>query len=229
MKYQGVFVDNLRGSAGALTGSRNRYGNYFRSKTVPVNPATPAQELVRNIHRTLVDAWTTILTEEQLNDWGVYAFNTQIPDSQGGFTTLTGQAMYIRCNLPRVYAGLDRIDDGPAVFNLGSYTAPTINSFDAGNQQVDINFTPADVWANTDGAGLLIYASRPQNPTVNFFKGPYRLAAVVLGDGAVAPTSPVTVDCPFAFEAGQVLHFKVNATQGDGRYNLPFRFRGPVP
>ncbi len=223
MKWKSGLVTDLSGSFGGLTASRNRGGNYFRARVVPVNPATPFQMAVRGFVATLTSAWLGVLTAGQRDSWNVYALNVQIPDTMGDPRNVSGIAMYVRSNVPRLQAGLPRVDQGPAVFNLGPFTNPGFETFVAATNTFDVTFTDTDAWANEDDSAMIILASRPQNPSVNFFKGPYRFAGLVAGATALPPTSPETISAPFNIEVGQRIFVQARVSRADGRLALPFR------
>jgi hypothetical protein len=135
-------------------------------------------------------------------------------------------AMYVRSNVSRIQAGLPRVDSAPAILDLGEFTAPTIDAVDATAEDADIGFEATDAWVDEDDSAMLVYASRGQNPTINFFKGPYRFAAAILGDSVTPPTSPATIALPFAVVATQRVFFRFSVTRADGRLSGSFRIRG---
>lgn len=70
---------------------------------------------------------------------------------------------------------------------------------------------------------MLIQVSRPMNASINFFKGPYRIAGKVQGDSVAPPVSPEAVAAPFAFVAGQQLALEIKVSRADGRLSAKFR------
>ena len=64
---------------------------------------------------------------------------------------------------------------------------------------------------------MFLYVSRPQNPGINFFKGPYRFAGQILGNSTTPPTSPFAVSVPFPIVTGQKLFARLNVSRADGR------------
>jgi hypothetical protein len=114
------------------------------------------------------------------------------------------------------------VDDGPTDFTLGGFTNPSFG-IDATADEVDVTFTNTDAWANEDDSFALVYASRPQNASIDFFKGPYRFAGVIAGDLAVPPTSPAAIALPFATVAGQKVFLKLSVSRADGRLSQTFR------
>lgn len=208
------------GSVGGLTLSRNRGGMYFRARAVPTNPNTPEQQAVRNAMSFLAAYWRNTLSEVNRIGWATYAANTAMVNKLGAQVFLTGQQQFIRSNVPRLQnAGLtvnSLITVAPTNYNLGNLTPCTISNVDASDGDFEVNYTNTDDWATVIGSGLLVYASRPQDPTINFFRGPYRLCGEVAGD-TTPPTSPATIDLPFAVTAGQKVFFRLHASRLDGR------------
>ncbi|MBD3309518.1 hypothetical protein GF348_24275 [candidate division KSB3 bacterium] len=227
MKFKSNIVTQVSGSIGGLVGSHNQGGMYFRARSVPTNPQTAFQVAVRNAVTLLATAWQDTLTAAQREAWDTYAANVPLIDRLGEARNTTGIAHYVRSNVPRLQAGLARVDDGPTVFALPSFTEVTFAPA-AATDDFDVSFDNTDAWANEDDAALLLYASRPQSATINFFKGPYRYAGRIDGDGSTAPTSPETIDSPFALTADLKQFYKAVLTRADGRLSSPFRGSGVV-
>lgn len=202
------------GSLNGLVGSHNKGGMYLRQRSTPTNPATSFQQAVRNSVRDLTSRWNSTLTQAQRTSWYTYAANVALINRLGEAKNIPGLSMYTRCNVPRLQAGRTRIDDAPTNFSLGTFTDPTF-AVVAATGIVTITFTNTDSWASTGGA-LLVWASRPQQPTIVFFKGPFRFLNSING-AAVPPTSPATATSPFTIGVGNRLFFRVRATQPDGR------------
>ena len=223
MKIQSPIIASGSGSIAGLTMSHNRGGMYLRARAVPTNPGTTEQQAIRSSLAALVGHWTTTLTPIQRDDWTTYADNTPVLDTLGASMILTGQQMYIRGNTVRVQQGVARADDAPVIFDVGSFTAPVVGAANAGANTLSVSFTDTDEWANEDGSIMVFYTGRPQNASVNYFKGPYRQAFFIAGDGITPPTSPAIIPAAFAFSVGQKVFVKVNVTRVDGRYSGAFR------
>lgn len=219
MKYISALMTKASGSIRGITASRNRGGTYFRGRTSPVNPATAAQQVVRNALTSLVGFWTTVLTSTQRTNWKTYADNTPSTDSLGNSVVLTGQNMYIRSNTPRIQASLPTIANAPTTYDLGSFTMPTL-TLTAGAGTATLAYAGADAWA-TEGttSAMLVYTSPPQNPSINFYKGPYKYAGKITGTaGSATLTLPVS-----AGASGSKTFFQVTVTRSDGRLSSPLR------
>lgn len=223
MKFKPLIGTDLSGSVGGITASHNRGGAYFRNRSIPVNPNTAFQQVVRGFMSALTSLWLNTLTQILRDTWDLYAENVLIPDALGEDRNVGGLGMYVRSNLPRLQGALPRVDTAPAIFNLGDYTAPTITSVTAATSVMLLAFTDTDAWANEDDAAMNVYTSRAQNPSVNFFKGPYRFAGQILGDGITPPTSPASITLAFPVVAAQKVFVRVNVTRSDGRLGSTFR------
>lgn len=222
MLFKSALVTQVSGSIGGMTGSHNAGGMYFRARAIPVNPATAPQVAVRNLVAGLANQWGTGLTQAQRDAWTVYATNVPLINPLGDQIFVTGLNMYTRGNVARQQGTLARVDTAPTLFNTGDFTNPSV-AFDATADEVDVTFTNTDAWANEDLAAMLVYASRPQSPTINFFKGPYQFAGEILGNSTTAPTSPAALAAPFVAVAGQKIFIRIVVVRADGRTSFAFR------
>lgn len=225
MKFKSQVYTQASGSIGGITYARNAAGMYTRARSMPVNPNSAFQQAVRSLFAVVGNAWQTILTTAQRNAWETYANNVPVVDSLGDPLKLSGVAMFTRCNVARLQAGLDRVDPGPTTFAAGPADPTLAGSASEATQQLTLTFDDTLPWCDLDGAGLLVYVSRPTASTINYFKGPYRFADSVDGDSVTPPSSTVAIAAPFAFVAGQVLHVRCVITGADGRIGPDFLFR----
>jgi len=222
MKFISQIVTAGSGSIRGCTFSRNRSGAYIRGRVIPVNPTSAQQNIVRAALATLVARWTGTLTVAQRTAWDTWAFNTPQTDALGQSITITGQNAYIKMNAPRIQVGLSIIDTAPVVFAGAVLTPPAIVSATAATDVLSISFTNTALWATLVGGSLLVYVSRPQNPSVLFFKGPYRFMGRING-AATPPTSPLPITSTFPFEVGQRVHAFFRAVQSEARISSPQR------
>lgn len=223
MKFKGILIGEASGSVGSNTFSHNRGGQYVRQRAVPTDPASVFQIAIRGFVAALTSGWNSTLTPAQRAAWDIYALNVLLPDTLGEPRNVGGLGMYTRSNVPRLQAGLPRVDDGPTIFNLGTFTNPTFDTFVAAVETYNVNFDNTDAWANEDDAAMLLFSSRPQNPTINFFKGPYRADAAILGNLAGPPASPVVTLAAFPFAVGNRVFVYMRISRADGRLSAQFR------
>lgn len=225
MKIRSPIIASGGGSLAGMTLSRNRGGLYLRGRSNPVNPSSGAQVEIRTYFGNLSTRWQS-LTDAQREAWTTYAQNVTVKNSLGEDITLTGHQMYIRNNTARLLAGFNEVDDGPTEFS-SDVLSPVSISADGPGDQFSVTFEETDDWVDEDDAGLLVYGSRQQAPTINYFKGPYRFAGVIEGDSVTAPTSPQVLDSIFELDGGNSVFCRVQSVRADGRVS-PVQFIGPI-
>jgi hypothetical protein len=223
MLFKSPTITQASGSVGGATYSHNRGGLYIRSRTVPVNPNTAPQQTVRTQLANLTNRWANTLTAVQRDSWNTYALNTPLVGPLGDPRNVGGIGMYIRGNVPRAIAGLPLVDNGPTIFDTGGFTPVTAPTATDTGDLLGFAFTNTDDWAGEDDSAMLVYGSRPQNPAVNYFTGPYQYAGKVDGDAITPPTSPASITNPFAFGVGQREFFRVVVSRADGRLSTTQR------
>jgi hypothetical protein len=216
-------VASISGSIGGITYSRNRGGPYMRNRSVPVNPNSIYQQAVRGFLSSLTVAWSQTLTLAQRQAWDAYAEAVPLSGPLGDPRNVGGLGMFIRCNVPRLQAGLSQVNDGPVIHTLAALTNPSLEAAGSAADTLDVGFTNTDAWANDDDGALLVYGAEGKMKTINFFKGPYRYAGKVPGNSTTPPTSPATLTNPFPLAAGQRAFIRCVAIEGDGRVSADFR------
>ncbi len=222
MKFSSTIYAAVSGSIGGITYAHNQGGMYARARAVPTNPNTAQQQVMRNAMGNLTTAWLTVLTAAQRTGWSTFAANVPVLDALGQSRTIPPLSWYVKANSLRLQVGLTRIDAPPVIFELATMTLPVPTIVAAGTT-VSVAFTNTDGWAGEVGGALLVYASRPQNATKNFFAGPYRFAGRVNGAGT-PPTSPAVITLPFTIgPTGSRMMFKFIALRADGRPSAVFR------
>lgn len=220
--FKSALLTQASGSIGGMTLSHNNAGLYIRARTIPVNPNSAAQILVRAAFSGLVNRWTDTLFQVQRNGWETYAANVPLTGPLGDPIFVSGQNMYVRSNTPRVMILASTIDGAPSIFNTGALSLVGVTSALASTQTVTFSITIGDLW-NVAGGHLIVQQSRPQNPSINFFNGPYRFMNSFEGTQGANPAGPAV----FPFVAGQALFFRVRASFPDGRLTAS-QFIGPV-
>jgi len=216
-------VVELRGSIGGTVFSRTRSGAIARARSIPVDPGSALQVAVRAIMGQVRDYYFNTLTDAQRAAWTQYANNVDYTNRLGETINLTGYNMFCRSNIPRVQAGLSIIADGPTNFTLAEQDGTVAVTTTAASKEVSVAFDDTLDWLDETGAALLVYESAPQNPTVNYFKGPYRYLGKVDGDDSTAPTTPQTFTSAFEMAAGQKQFYQFRILRADGRLSEPFR------
>lgn len=224
--FKSQVLTQASGSVGGMTYTRTSSGMTLRARSMPVNPSTSRQQVVRNAMSELTTAWVETLTEPQRIGWADYARNVSVRNKLGDAIHLSGISMYIRCNTPRLqvreYApseGIGRLDNAPTIFDTGEPLIAGVVS-----QGALTPFTVELGWSNPAGAVgdvVVVYVSKPQNQSVNFFRGPYQYNALALLD---IETAVDLIPNP-TWIAGQVIHVRARILYADGRLSPATEYR----
>ena len=221
VKYGGGIIQ-MSGSIAGNTHARNRFGNYVRARTKPINPNTANQVRIRTALATLTALWSQILTANQRTAWNLYAASVSMKNALGEAVNLTGFNHFIRSNTTRMAHYGRYFADGPTVFELPEKdpTVAVIVSEATGN--CTLTFDDTMEWVDEDDAALIIWDGRPQNKQRNFFGGPYLGISDKGGDSVAPKTSPEYFENHWAVAEGQRCWWKFRIRRADGRLSEPF-------
>lgn len=175
MKYLG---DPSSGSQAGTTASRNRYGQYKRTRATPVNPNTTAQGLVRARLSANSAAWRA-LTDAQRAGWTDLGLSMVRSDALGQSYNLTGAQAYASVNNSKTQAGDATVAAAPALVTPSTILTATITTTGG---VLSIAYTPTPMPASTR---LLVFAS-PQRSAGRSYESDYRFILVT----AAAAASP---------------------------------------
>lgn len=221
MKYTSTIIAAGSGSIGGCTYSHNSYGQYIRRRAVPVFPGSTAQLVITGALAQLLTQWRTLTALVQ-DGWNSYALTVPKTDANGNTYFMTGQAMFVGCNIPRIQTSTTVVTAAPALSGESFMTAANPTSLTASTRVLIETFNNADLWATAVGGKLLVYTSRPKGTNINYFKGPFRLAGTVVGAGT-PPTSPQNITTPFTLSAGQKVFVRTRAFNADGRLSNSYQ------
>lgn len=87
----------MSGSRAGITASRNRGGQYFRTRATPTQPRTDSQVSVRENFGVLSQGWKTLSAAQQ-DAWRTWGENHPRTDSLGQSIKLTGLQAYVGVN-----------------------------------------------------------------------------------------------------------------------------------
>lgn len=175
------------GSQAGITSSRNRFGQYRRTRATPVNPSSSKQGAVRARLAANAAAWRG-LTGAQRAGWNDLGNSMTRTDSLGQTVTLTGAQAYASVNNNNVAAGNAVVADAPALTTPSANLTVTI-TLTAAAFSVAYTATPLPA-----GARLFTYVSL-QRSAGRSFESDFRLLQV----SAAAAASPA--DCFAAYVA----------------------------
>jgi len=222
VKFGGGVVQ-MSGSIAGDTFARNRYGNYVRSRTKPVNPNTSAQNQIRTIFSDLTTRWAQTLTANQRAAWNLYGSNVNMKNRLGETVNLTGFNHYLRSNTYRIYGDRPIVDDGPVVFELPEKDNSIAITGSEATGHISLTFDDTLDWCAEEGSLVILRNGVPQNAQRNFFAGPYHAYGRMVGDAVTPPTSPLDADYWYPIAAGQKIWIELRISRADGRLSEPFR------
>lgn len=153
----------------------------MRNRVTPVNPASDRQGAVRSGFGGWSAAYRA-LTDSQRTAWAVLGSQFTRVDSLGQTYSLTGLQAYVSANQNLLTLGQAAIDDAPALAIPG----------DSLLSGILVDTSPTDVFtvnapAPASGLNLLIEATKPVSPGINFMpRGQYKFIKFET-DGDVSP------------------------------------------
>lgn len=213
---------NASGSLGSSTFSHNRFGQYIRQRTKPVNPQSVRQTAMRASLAALTAYWSQTLTAANRGAWDAYAAAVSWKNRLGETIKLTGFNHFIRSNAQLLAIGETPISAGPTTLELPEQDPSFAIAASEATQLLAITFDDTEEWCDEDGGYLLIYGGTPQTPQRNFFAGPWRYAGNVAGDSVAPPTTGETVATPFVLTEAQKVWCYARILRADGRLSNPF-------
>lgn len=223
VKY-GLGIVQMSGSIAGDVHARNRFGNYKRARTKPVNPRSDRQSVARVAMMFLSEAWhESEMDDTKRGAWRVYADAINWNNKLGELVHLSGFNHFIRSNASRMAADLALVYDGPVDPTLPQPDDGFTIAGTADDQKIAVTFNGTDAWDDEDDAGMIIHMGEPQLASRNFFNGPWRFADSIDGDSITPPTSPVEIDAPFTLTTGQRFWCKALISRADGRLTNAFR------
>lgn len=178
------------GSQANTTSSRNRFGQYTRNRSTPVNPKSGAQGIVRARMALNSAAWRA-LTAAQRAGWGSLGNMMVRTDSLGQSYTLQGNQAYASVNNNRLLCGLAPVADAPA-FSTPIALATVILTLTAAAFSVAFTATPIPA------ATYLVLLAGPQRSAGRAYEGDFRF--IVLSTAAQA--SPLVATAAYTAKFG---------------------------
>lgn len=178
------------GSMAGTTSSRNRFGQYRRTRATPVNPNSTAQGLVRARMSTNAAAWRS-LTSAQRAGFASLGDMMSRNDALGQSYTLNGFQAYCSVNNIRDLQGLAAVSDAPALQTPATVITATL-TLTAIAFSVAYTVTPL-------GADemLLVFASQ-QRSAGRSFEGDFRF----IQKTAAAAASPANILAAYTAKFG---------------------------
>lgn len=177
VKY-GAIVGQVSGSIGASTHGHNRFGNYIRQRSIPVQPDSGTQLARRATMAAQSSAWGS-LTAAQRKAWSVWAENNPIVDTLGDKRILSGHMAYVACNA-RLRQIAVATSDSPPIIPMPVALVSLTTAASQATQVVTITFSASPVPANH---ALWITACKTPTASINYVKNLLRFVQCTAAAG----------------------------------------------
>lgn len=214
-----AMLSNISGKLNGSVFAHNRGGAYVRNRSIPVNPNTVRQQDVRNIFSQVSSAYKDNVTAAEIDGWKTWGQNSPVTNRLGDQVTLTPNSAFVKINSVRKTCGLAIITEAPTVFGSAIAIDPDVTGFSVSEATQLISISAATKLGNwdkdTDLDFAIISMGQPQNTSVTFFDGPYRIAGYIEGDSVSAPAFPYTITCPYTVLQGQQVFLKFRRLDPD--------------
>ena len=205
----------ISGKVGGIVYASNAGGDYIRNKGAPTNPNTDRQNAVRVAVRNLAIFWTTQLTQLLRDGWDAYGAAVAWTNRQGASIKLTGMNHFVRCNTTNVVLAIPRIDQAPAIQDIGDAEDQLAATASEATQDLTIDGNAAGPWILEALGWQHWYMGLPQNASRKYFNGPWRYCHSAPGAGP--PPFPAVAAAPWPIQEGQRIWLRSRIQRGDGR------------
>ena len=113
-------ISEVRGSAGTLTYSKNKYRAYVKERVAPTDTPSDWKSLARDLLHTAVDNWKAF-TDAQRLQWMTLAENFNTQSRLGQQKPIGGYQLYCRAWMNAYYGG-----ESSHIAPEGPFTMPTV-------------------------------------------------------------------------------------------------------
>lgn len=228
MKYTpSALVSQFSGKQGSTVASHNRFGPYFRNRTIPTNPNTLVQQQARNNLTAGSKAWKN-LTATQRSAWANAATLITLYDRLGRAYKPTGFQFYMSCaRTIYVYDPTAALPANPPASAQPVSLTSVILTITAGTPAFGVAFAVSPVAAATK---ILIEASPQLSAGVNYI-GRSQLRQIIVS--VAAATSPQTALAGYnarfgTLVAGKRIGVRCTVITSDGQRSAPLLVLGTV-
>lgn len=223
MKWRGAAIGGgaTSGKLGPAVASRNKGGQYLRSRVVPSGGVpTPQQEVIRNAIRSVVPSWSE-LSPDQRAAWNTFGTNVPTVDVLGDTIQLSGQNWYVGANVLATQIGTPLFTDAPTTFNRGGIDLSEA-TFTAGASTgtLSLGSPLIDLFGGESTGTLNVYLGRDYSAGRSKYFGSFQYTNTYTSN---TTGSALVFTLPFAHDTNNQLAMNVVIQRGDGRYTSPSR------
>jgi len=176
----GSIIVGMRGKIGGHVASRNRGGDYLKTKVTPNNPGSVDQVTQRNHFTASAQAWKGLTAAQRL-DWNSATQNFVGTDIWGDAKVLSGFQLFCRLNNYLRTIGQSVITSPPVPAAVPAFTSFTMAA-STGGGTITLTFAPA-IGATES---VILKATPALSQGVSFVKSELRIVDIL----TTADTSP---------------------------------------
>ncbi len=191
------YVAAASGKLNGLVAAKNKGGQYFRNFSVPLNPDTTAQALVRNRLTGNSQAWQSLVDADRLS-WENFALLHPRTNPLGDVRHLSGFQSFVSANNNISNGGGVAITTAPASAAVPALTELSVLADTVGPDAVNITFAPTPVPADTS---MIIQATLPLSPGISNANNLFRQISVE----AAGTASDVDVIVEYTLKFGALI------------------------
>lgn len=209
-----ALVQEMRNKLNGSVASKNRYGNYFRNKTTPVNPQTSYQQNQRARLSSVSQSWGA-LSDDQRKSFADLASNHPFRNIFGDQVHYDGKAMFSKLNLNLLSAGQSVITQAVPFVEMPFIAITSATAEDDGTITVNVSETAVPA-----GYTMIAHATEMLPGSINFVKNRFRELGTATATAGVVTLSTLYASrfqAPTAGDVGKKIHFRiflVNNTTG---------------
>lgn len=175
----GMMMTDGRGKLGGQVASKNRSGNYVRTKVTPTNPQTAFQMQARAKLGSLSQGWRDLTSSEKLA-WNNAVESFKKTDIFGDLRTPTGKNLFTGFNLNRFNVNATTVLRTPPA-------SPTpirpiiglVAEIDLATPEFQVEATLGTIATPVTGQVMIIEATAPMSAGAFYAKNNYRQIATV--------------------------------------------------
>ena len=218
MKYTpGLLAGQLSGAAGSTVASHNRYASYFRTRTIPTNPLSARQLVVRQFFGANSQDWRN-LTESQRVAWSDLALSVPVINAQGNPVILAGNAFFQKINIQRSTIGFAPLTDAPALDSPPNLTSMSAVATVAAGGTMELTYVPV---GGVAGNRFLVRATATRSPGITYTSpADLRVIGLFAGNAASPFDTQAAYEAIFGVgwlaQAGMEIAFAVNGVSING-------------
>lgn len=206
----GALVTDGRGKLGGHVASKNRGGNYLRTKTTPVNPQSTAQTDVRSIFGNLSQAWSG-LTESERESFNEAVGDFAQTDIFGDLKNPSGKALFQRLNQNLLLVNQSQLNSAPGLVGSPEEIASAVAIDTVGS-----TITPNGL-ATSAGVFVVMRASGKVSAGTSFVKNRMRIVSTFEANSAPADGGYADYVAKFgAPQTGDKIFFEFNYVLSNG-------------